>query len=252
VQRVLDQEVQPLALHRATLPTIDPTHLQVEVNAYTNHRVTSISVNGTVLLSGVTYDPFGPVTGWTWGNGTSVSRTYDEDGYTTVITTAADTISYGFDSASRITSISDPANTSNSWTLGYDLLDRLTAANDGTSYGWTYDANGNRLTQTGSGDSTSSVSSTSNRLNSTSGSLVRSYAYDAGGNITGSGVSTFAYNQRGRMVTDTTGSTVGTHVYNAMGQMIQNKFSTINTELMFDEAGHLLGEYSPTNGALQS
>jgi hypothetical protein len=51
---------------------------------------------------------------------------------------------------------------------------------------------------------------------------------------------------------DTTGSTVGTHVYNAMGQMIQNKFSTINTELMFDEAGHLLGEYSPTNGALQS
>src|ERR1035438_10217474 len=32
VQRVLDQEVQPLALHRATLPAIDPTHLQVEIN----------------------------------------------------------------------------------------------------------------------------------------------------------------------------------------------------------------------------
>jgi hypothetical protein len=33
VQRVLDQEVQPLALHRATLPAIDPTHLQLEIDA---------------------------------------------------------------------------------------------------------------------------------------------------------------------------------------------------------------------------
>jgi hypothetical protein len=33
MQRVLDQKVQPLASHRATLPAIDPTQLQVEVNA---------------------------------------------------------------------------------------------------------------------------------------------------------------------------------------------------------------------------
>src|SRR5208283_1232075 len=33
MQGVLDQKVQPLALHRATLPAVDPTHLQIEVNA---------------------------------------------------------------------------------------------------------------------------------------------------------------------------------------------------------------------------
>jgi hypothetical protein len=32
VQRILDQEVQALAFHRATLPAIDPTHLQLEAN----------------------------------------------------------------------------------------------------------------------------------------------------------------------------------------------------------------------------
>src|SRR5260370_56656 len=38
VQCVLDQKVQPLALHRATLPAVDPTHLQVEVNAVIGAR----------------------------------------------------------------------------------------------------------------------------------------------------------------------------------------------------------------------
>jgi YD repeat-containing protein len=62
---------------------------------YTNHRVTSIAVNGTTLLSGVTYDPFGPPTGWTWGNSTTVTRTFDKDGDPTQIVTAGVTRSIG-------------------------------------------------------------------------------------------------------------------------------------------------------------
>ena len=30
---------------------------------YTNHQITSVKVGSTTLLSGVTYDPFGPATG---------------------------------------------------------------------------------------------------------------------------------------------------------------------------------------------
>lgn len=113
---------------------------------------------------------------------------------------------YSYDDAFRITGITDTTNAANSWTYGYDLLDRLTTANKaGTTIGFTYDANGNRLTESGTNASTYSVSSTSNRLNSVSGSLAKSYTFDAAGNITSDGTHTFAYNNRGRMKSSTTG-----------------------------------------------
>jgi YD repeat-containing protein len=31
-----------------------------------NHQVTSVTVNGTTVLNSVTYEPLGPVSGWTW------------------------------------------------------------------------------------------------------------------------------------------------------------------------------------------
>ena len=40
--------------------------------SYSNGQVASISVNGTTLLSGVSYEPFGPVRGWNWGRAGSV------------------------------------------------------------------------------------------------------------------------------------------------------------------------------------
>jgi len=67
----------------------------------------------------------------------------------------------------------------------YDALDRITSGiSPSTTRGWTYDANGNRLTETGSAASTYSVSSTNNRISSISGALARTYSYDAAGNTT--------------------------------------------------------------------
>ena len=70
--------------------------------------------------------------------------------------------------------------------------------------GWTYDANGNRLAETGTQASTFAVSSTSNRLASTSGFLNRSYAYDPAGNALSYEDVTLAYNNRGRFPLSTT------------------------------------------------
>jgi YD repeat-containing protein len=112
------------------------------------------------------------LSGWTSGNSTSASRTYDTDGKLSGITTAADTPNFGYDNAFRITGLTDTGASANSWTSGYDLLDRLNSASKtGTSYGWTYDADGNRWSQTGTGASTFKPSSTSNRLTTTSGVL---------------------------------------------------------------------------------
>ena len=219
---------------------------------YTNHRITSVVVGSTTILSGVTYNPFGPAAGWIWGNSTTASRTYDQDGKVTTINTAADPINFGYDNAFRITGITDTGTGANSWTLGYDPLDRLTSGSKtGTSYGWTYDADGNRRTQTGTSASTFTPSSTSNRLSSTTGALARTYSYDAAGNTHTYSNLTFLYNQRGRLSTVTVGSTTSNYVYSALGQMIKKTVGSTTTLLVYDEAGHVLGEYSSSGALIQ-
>lgn len=219
---------------------------------YTNHRITSIKVGSTTLLSGVTYDPFGPPTTWTWGNSTTSTRAYDEDGNPHQITSASVTYGYTPDVASRITGITDSGLASDSFTFTYDLLDRVkTGTSTGKSRGYTYDSNGNRLTTTGTTASTETISTTSNRLNSTSGGIVRTYGYDAAGNTTSFTGETFTFNQRGRMSTATASAGVTNYLYNARGQLMEKSGNGGTTLLVYDESGHLLGEYSNTGALVQ-
>src|SRR4029077_12948264 len=75
---------------------------QSVVYAYnTTHQVKSITVNGTTLLSNASYDTFGPLTSWTWGNGTTTTRTLDFDGNVTQIASSG-TKAYAYDDAFRI------------------------------------------------------------------------------------------------------------------------------------------------------
>jgi len=219
---------------------------------YVNHQVNSITINGTTLLSGVAYDPFGPATAWTWGNSSTVSRTFDKDGDPAQIVTAGVTNGYTVDNAMRITGISDSGVTSNSWTFGYDSLDRVTSGSSSAlSRGYTYDANGNRLTETGSVAYSETNSTTSNRIASTTGGLARSYGYDSAGNTTSYGSNSYFFNQRGRMTSATVSGAVTTYVYNALGQLIEKSGSGGTAILMYDEWGHVLGEYSSSGALIQ-
>jgi RHS repeat-associated protein len=227
---------------------VTPSGQSVVYGFNSKHQVTSVAVNGTTVLSGVTYEPFGAVNGWTWGDGTTVSRTFNGDGLISQIVTAGVTLGYSFDNANRITGISDSSNSALTWAYGYDVLDRLTSATTSViTDGWTYDANGNQLTQTGSTPVTFTVSRTSNQLNATTGSLSRSYSYDAAGHTDSYGSLNFTFNNRGRMESTTASST--DYLYNALGQMYEKSGTLGTTIFMQDEAGHLLGEYSGT-GAL--
>lgn len=229
---------------------VTPSGQSVTYGYNSNHKVTSIAVNGTTVLSGVTYEPFGGANGWTWGDNSTTSRSFNGDGLISQIQTAGVTLGYSFDNANRITGISDSSNSALTWTYGYDLLDRLSSATTSAiTDGWTYDADGNRLTQTGTTPITFSVSSASNQLNATTGSLVRSYAYDAAGHVTGYGTNGFTYNNRGRIAATVANST--DYLYNALGQMIE-KSGTLGTILfMQDEAGHLIGEYNGSGGLIE-
>jgi RHS repeat-associated protein len=229
---------------------VTPSGQSVVYGYNTNHQVTSITVNGTTVLSGVKYEPFGAANGWTWGNGSTVSRTYNGDGLVSQIVTASVTLGYSFDNANRISGITDSSNSALSWTYGYDPLDRITSGTTSAiNDGWTYDANGNRLTQTGTTAITFHVSSTDNQLTATTGGLTRSYTYDAAGNTTAYGSYTFSYNNRGRMKSTSGKST--NYLYNALGQMIEKSGTLGTTIFMQDEAGHLIGEYSSTGALVQ-
>jgi RHS repeat-associated protein len=218
----------------------------------TNGQVASITINGSTLLSGVSYEPFGPVKGWTWGNASTMSRMFDNDGKVTAIASAGEK-TYGYDDAFRITGITDTITPTDSYTFGFDELDRLTsAAKTGTTRGWTYDANGNRLSETGAAPSAYTISSTDNRVSAISGSVSRSYSYDAAGNTLTYSNITATYNNRGRMSTLTKGATTATFSYNALGELVKRAGGLPGTvHYVYDEAGHLLGEYDGTGALIQ-
>jgi RHS repeat-associated protein len=228
---------------------------QTVVYGYTNHRITSITVNGTTILSGATYDPFGPVTAWTWGNGTSASRAFDEDGNLTQLQSGGETYSYSNDDAFRITGIANTVKSNLSWTYGYDTLDRLSSANTSAlSESWTYDANGNRLTQGGTYPMTLVVSPTSNQI--TSGSSLAfgsgTASYDASGNTTQLQGNTGTYNGAGRMSSANFNGANAQFIYNALGERIYKNASGSGVTLfMYDEGHHLIGEYGSSGSLIE-
>ena len=135
---------------------------------------------------------------------------------------------------------------------GYDLLDRLNSSTNGTvTRGWTYDSNGNRLTETGSAPSTYAISATSNHISGITGAMARTYGYDDAGNTASYSTVSATYNDAGRLSTLTQSGSTEFLLYNALGQRMRSS-STAGTVLYeYDEAGHLLGEYDGSGNLIQ-
>ena len=197
-------------------------------------QITSISVDGTtsVLASGE-YFPFGPVKRWVWGNGQAMERSFDSDGRIKTFTLGPSTGTFP-----------DLAQV-----FGYDSLNRLISANlaAGQTQSFTYDANSNRTNATINAASTTYTYPTSNhKLSSLSGATTRSFTYDNAGNTTASAGVTYTYDGRGRL--KQAGAT--TYFINGLGQRVK-KAGTAEIYFAYDEAGHLIGEYSAAGTAIQ-
>jgi RHS repeat-associated protein len=232
---------------------VTPSGQAVSYGYNGNHQVMSVAVNGVAVLNSVTYEPLGPVNGWTWGNATTASRTYDADGKISQMADSG-TKSFSYDDAFRITGLSDTSTGASNWTYAYDALYRLTSGSSSGSVtrGWTYDANGNRLTETGSAPSTYAISATSNQITGISGSLGRTYGYDAAGHTLSYSTVSATYNDAGRLSTLTQSGATETLIYNALGQRIETSGGAAGTVLYaYDEAGHVLGEYDGSGNPIQ-
>jgi YD repeat-containing protein len=200
-----------------------------------------------VVVQNVAYHPFGGVKSFTLGNGQIYSRTIDLDGRIASYSLGGTSYAISFDAASRITGIG--ANT-----YGYDDLDRLTSAVlPSSSFGYSYDAVGNRLTKTtGAATDTYAYSSTSNRIASITPASgpVKSFVFDPNGSTTSDGTNTYAYDTKGRMASATSALGTTTYQVNALGQRIRKANSQGDTVFHYDTQGRLIAETDP-GGALK-
>jgi RHS repeat-associated protein len=232
-----------------------PSGAVVKYSYRADGRVVSIQVNGVTIVSELDYFPFGEVKSWKYNTADRYARVFDSNGRVKEHTAANATRAIAFDPGSRITSITDGSATANQWTYGYDNLDRLKSAdNAGTTagplaqlkLGWTFDATGNRKTETRAiGAATPvptayTIDAASNKLGQV-GSLARTY--DAVGNTLADGAIASVYSARNRLIGATKAGVAASYQHNAFGERVSKTVAGVETDFVYDDDGHLLGEY---------
>ncbi|MFC0085206.1 RHS repeat-associated core domain-containing protein [Dyella flava] len=223
-------------------------------------RIQSISATpaggtASTVASTFTYQPFGPVSGYTLGNGQVIVRSYDANYRLTDLTSPVFNLHVARDAMGDITAIgSAPGANPAIETYAYDPLYRLlsvTEANGSVLESVTYNPTGDRLTKTGSGldAGTYTYNANTHQLNAVGNNA---FSVDADGNTTAmtqaGSTYGFGYNDRNRMtVAQLGGSTIATYLYDALGERIQKVTGAAMERYDYNEAGQLLGEYGATN-----
>ena len=208
-------------------------------------RTTAVTAQGAggsasaSVVSGAGYQPFGPINALTFGNGVAETRAFDLDyrltGLADTGMAALQSLSYGYDAANNVSAITDGVTAASSQSFGYDALNRLTAATGG--YGtvsYTYDAAGNRLTQSQGGSAANySYAPRSNQLASVSASGVsQTIGYAKTGGINSfnpaaGAITNLIYNQAGRLAAVMAGSNAAAqYTYDAFGHRLVKVGST--------------------------
>lgn len=209
------------------------------------------------IVSSVTYEPFGPMSGMVFGNGVAARLSHDLNYRVTGISAqggeAVQSLTMTYDGVNDITSITDfiagndnikgrnRGSLSHSQTFTYDANHRLlTVIGAYGSQSFAYDADGNRNGETDvSGGATSSSAYSypagSNRLSSVSGGQTLAFTYTASGAVAtetapeaGKWYSQdFIYDSRDRNIGvtvrdgDKTGDTQ--YLYNALGERVSKE-----------------------------
>lgn len=198
------------------------------------------------IATSVTYRPFGPYSSFTFGNGATHTRTFDQDYRITKVkdtgTANIHELTYTFDNNDNATAIVDAVTSANNQTLGYDDLDRMTSASGGygsLSYG--YDANGNR---TSAGGTSYTYTTNTNRLTAIGSQAITT---NSNGSITQFAAVTpnpavnLTYYNNGRLATVSNGGTqVLSYLYDGFGKRLAKQGAALHYY-----------EYAPTGELLE-
>jgi len=228
--------------------------------------------SATTLVSNATYYPFGPLNVLTFGNGRTLTKTYDPDyaidGIASSISTGLQ-LDFGVDVMGNVQAASAPTSGGGSSLIvpsggtatvhlySYDPLYRLTQASiqltTGFQEAYTYNKTGDRLSSALNNATPTPYTYTAGTHHLASvGSTARTY--DGNGN-TKTGVTTnmtFGYDDKNRLVTATSGFVTATYTTNGRGERVRKVVTGVNpvtADYSYDEGGLLLGEYSATGAA---
>jgi RHS repeat-associated protein len=221
------------------------------------------TINGTnqIILSGRTYRPDGLPLTQTYGNGLSETRSYDLRGkLIDQFIGTADTRVYSYDANGNLTQKQTLPEGGN---YVYDALDRLTdeATSDNNHNAFTYDQNGNRVSDLRANGTTRPYTYTANtnRLQTLG---TQTITLDANGNTTidRNGNRLFSYNNANHLTQVTiNGVLKGTYTYNYLNQRTRKIRTTTNATTgvtttttfiyHYDINGNLIAETRP-NGKL--
>jgi RHS repeat-associated protein len=246
----------------------------------THARFDSGSGEGVALL----YDGFGRLAGSIFsmdGAARQLTNTFDANGNRISFAWPDGTyLIYSHDGLDRLTGIVNPANiqmagysysnrglllaqtNGSPTTLGYDPAGRLTSLSHDTggtaqdvSYGYGYTPALQIASRTTSIDAyafpetASSRNYTVNGLNQYSAVGGTAHAYDANGNLTSDGSSTYTYDIENRLVS-ASGATTATLRYDPLGRLYEVTGTTGTTRFLYD-GDELVAEYSPAGTLLR-
>ncbi len=220
-----------------------------EVNSITSSK--NDSTHPPNLVSSVQNGPFGPLN-WKLGNGLCEARQYDSMGRlsgggvysgSNPPNCSSGTQQYGFTggwTGGYLTSSSDSSLGQNT-SYSYDSLGRLstrnvTSGNPG-SFTYSFDQWGNRVAQTvtsGSGPQPS-YSFTNNQIQGSNCPTTSQICYDAAGNETSDGFTSYVYDAEGNV----TASGTTTYVYDALNQQVRQNYPSASSEVLFGANGQI-------------
>ena len=223
-------------------------------------RMLTIRVNGVEIVREIDYHAFSEPKSWRYGATDIYQRVVDLDGRIEQHSAGDSVRTLHYDLASRIDGQTDSAGGPNQWAYGYDDLDRLESASNAGNQGaianlvlgWDYDPTGNRIQETrGANPSVPfAIALDSNRLDSVN-AITR--AYDDAGNTLNDGAGlTSVYNARNRLIRTTKAGLTTHYAHNAFGERVCKGSagptcaqSADRIEYVYDDDGHLIGEYAP-------
>jgi RHS repeat-associated protein len=211
-----------------------------------------------LVVTNVSHAPFGPATGWTYGNGRQLLRPVDTDYRPHAVhDTAVDGLSlgFGYDPVGSITELKNGTGSAVQARYGYDTLGRLTQTQDGPTSTpietYAYDATGNRISlTTANGTASYTYPADSHRLLAVDGEARN---HDAAGNTISIGGKEYLYNDANRMSqVKQAGAVLEAYTYNHRGERVMRAPTAGDAQVtLYDEAGQWLGNYAATGAPLQ-
>ena len=213
----------------------------------------TVDGNAHTVANNITYQPFGPANGWTYGNGLERLVNRDANGRVYGISagtgdTLVQSLTYGHNLANEIIAITNGLDAKQNRNYQYDALGRL-AMDTAKDAEWRYDANGNRTHWIEAGVPTAyTVDPASNRtLGYHHPSDSRTYDHDALGNRiseTAPGRSaTYVFNAFNRMSGATVNGATSTYTVNALDQRVSKSTPQGRTRFVYAGQNQMLAEH---------